>query len=150
MSLRYRDYERRRLGGSRSELSGIVYMTRKALLASSFAGFWRYWNPLFSFYLMTRVLRPLRDRGVPLAISQVLTFAVSGLVHDVAATMVLRRLVCIVTPTFVLYAAYVLVEQYAGWTLKRWPRAMRPLYHMVLLTAGYLTVRFVRDWLTRG
>jgi Membrane bound O-acyl transferase family len=59
-------------------------------LAGSFAGFWRAWNPVWTYPLRFIVLPRLR-RVVPLPMAIVLTFAVSGAVHDALLWAMARR-----------------------------------------------------------
>jgi hypothetical protein len=50
------------------------------LLAPSFAGFWRRWNPVWGYYLLYWCYRPAR-RVLPRAAAVLVTFAASGLAH---------------------------------------------------------------------
>jgi hypothetical protein len=57
-------------------------MLGRSFGAGSFAGFWRYWNPVYSYYLDRFCYRPLR-RVFPRSPAMVATFACSGfLLHD--------------------------------------------------------------------
>jgi hypothetical protein len=50
--------------------------------ASSFSWFWRYWNPVYSYYLNRFCYRPLR-KVLPRPLAKMATFAASGfLLHD--------------------------------------------------------------------
>jgi hypothetical protein len=58
-------------------------MLHRSLGAATFAGFWRYWNPIWGYYRSRYVNVPLRTimLAAPAAIA---TFAASGAIHDVA------------------------------------------------------------------
>ncbi|MEM9741049.1 MAG: MBOAT family O-acyltransferase [Pseudomonadota bacterium] len=77
-------------------------MLKRSLGASSFAEFWRYWNPIFGYYLGNRVYRPLRETGLPRVLAVIGTFLVSGAVHDVAAAVITQGVVFTCTPFFFL------------------------------------------------
>ncbi|MCB0636231.1 MAG: hypothetical protein KDC54_06420 [Lewinella sp.] len=132
----YRQYERKRLGGHGESLRGLAYMFRQSFMAPTFARFWQQWNPLFSYYLLYFCylpLRPLVKRGPAV----VLTFAATGAVHDLAASLAWRELVFICTPLFALFGGYLLVEAKLGWHLGGWPGWLRPAYHLLLMAGWY-------------
>ena len=103
-------YVRRRngvpLGGSGS-LRNMFY---RSLGAGTFAAFWRYWNPVWGYYLSRYIYTPLK-RWLPSTISLVLTFVVCGAVHDIVVSAVLGRVVNIFTPWFFLMGIGVAVSQ---------------------------------------
>ncbi len=79
--LTLRDFVRRRLGTG-NDLDQLRRMFSRAFGAGSFAGFWRYWNPVYSYYLDRLCYRPLR-RVLPRPLAVMATFACSGFfLHD--------------------------------------------------------------------
>lgn len=71
----------RRLG-SGNEMALLKTMFARSFGASTFADFWRYWNPVYGYYLQYYCYRPLR-RFLPRPVAVVLTFAASGFfLHD--------------------------------------------------------------------
>jgi hypothetical protein len=103
-------YVRRRngvpLGGSGS-MRNMLY---HSLGASTFAGFWRYWNPIWGYYLGRYIYSPLM-RWLPSTISLVITFVASGAIHDIVLSAVTGRTVFIFTPWFFLMGVGVAVSQ---------------------------------------
>ena len=83
------------LGDSKS----IRNMLERSLGAGTPAGFWQYWNPLWGYGLGKYVYTPLRKFG-PAPVALVLTFVVSGALHDLAATLVTRATTFLLTPWF--------------------------------------------------
>ncbi|WP_287008332.1 MBOAT family O-acyltransferase [Alteromonas sp.] len=61
-------------------------MLSRSLGAKSFSHFWRYWNPIWSYYLSRYVMRPL-SKWLPQWLTIMITFAVSGALHDLAVTL---------------------------------------------------------------
>ncbi len=73
------------LGDSKS-LRNMMY---RSFGAGSFGGFWQYWNPIWGYNLGKFIYSPLK-RVLPRAFAVIVTFAISGAVHDLA-TMAVRR-----------------------------------------------------------
>lgn len=128
----YRRYEARRLGGYGNTWRGLAYMLRQAFTASTFGGFWRYWNPLFSYYLLYVCYQPL-SRRLPRGLALGLTFGLSGAVHDFAASLIKGQVVFLFVPIFMLWGGMVVVEEAIGWHLRSWPHGARVLYHASLI-----------------
>lgn len=128
----YRDYERRRLGNPATQWEGIAYMFRRSFGASSFAGFWRYWNPLFSYYLSYKCYKPL-VRFLPRPPAVVLTFAASGAVHDLFASLALRRIFLLFTPVFAIFGLLVVLEERLGLNVSWAPVWLRATIHTMII-----------------
>lgn len=139
----FSQYQRRRLGPASTEWQRIVSMLGRSLSAPTFAGFWRYWNPLFSYYLYYRCYRPL-VRHVPRAPAVVLTFAVSGAVHDFFASLVLRDPFVFCTPVFAVFGLYVVAEEAVGWRLGGAPKWLRAVFHVTLIVGTVWVGQVIR------
>jgi D-alanyl-lipoteichoic acid acyltransferase DltB (MBOAT superfamily) len=101
-------YIRRRNGVPAGSSGSLRNMLRRALGAGSFAGFWRYWNPVFGYYLGRYVYRPLQ-RTMPRALALVLTFVVCGALHDLVTMAVRGSVALFFTPWFFLLGTGVVV-----------------------------------------
>lgn len=111
-------YLRRRLAGPGGDLGMLGRMFSRSFGAGSFAEFWRYWNPVYSFHLDRYCYRPLRRRRVPRSLAVIATFAASGFIlHDVPFWWGVRVLrtgtlpVPFVTVWFVAMAVFALVGE---------------------------------------
>ena len=122
------------LGGA----GALREMLRRSLGAKSFTVFWQYWNPIFGYYLGKFVFRPLRAMGLPVTLSTLITFCVSGAVHDIAASLVSQRLVFVCTPWFCLMAAV---------TRRKTANCSRCCARMAFLTSSW--IRLFRDMIAR-
>jgi len=73
-------------------------MLHRSFGAHSFRAFWRYWHPVYGYFLRYYCYLPLR-RFLPDSLSLVLTFALSGfLLHDLVAWLAVgHRLFPVVT-----------------------------------------------------
>lgn len=115
-------------------------MLARSLGAASFAGFWRHWNPVWGYALATRVYRPARRR-LPRAGAVLLTFAASGLAHDLVIIAVRRSFALVFTPWFLLVSLGVLVGERAKMDLSRWPWAARAAAHVGFIGSCFWVVR---------
>lgn len=103
-------YVRRRNGvpfGSSGSLRNMLY---RSFGAGTFAGFWRYWNPVWGYYLGRYIHAPLKY-WLPSAVSLVITFVVSGALHDAVVSVVTGRLVFVLTPWFFFMGLGVVIGQ---------------------------------------
>ncbi len=141
----YRQYERRKLGYRKNQLSGISYMLRQSFFADSFSKFWRNWNPLFSYYLLYYCYLPLQ-KFLPRFAAVVLTFALSGAVHDLAASLLLMRVTFLFTLTFAFLGLFLNIEEGLGLHIKNSPLFLRPFYHLTVITASYFLAKVVLNY----
>ena len=81
------EYVERRTGARLGQRGSLTLMLRRSLGAPTFDGFWRYWNPIWGYYLSRFIHAPLR-RFLPAAPAVVFTFVVSGAIHDAAIYLV--------------------------------------------------------------
>lgn len=96
------------LGDSKS----LRNMLRRSLGAGSFAGFWQYWNPIWGYGLGRFVYSPLK-RVLPRALAVIMTFAISGGIHDLATMAVRRSPAFLFTPLFFLLGVGVVLGRIA-------------------------------------
>jgi D-alanyl-lipoteichoic acid acyltransferase DltB (MBOAT superfamily) len=104
--------------------------------ASSFAGFWRQWNPVYGYFLYYYSYRPL-SRVMPRAPAMVITFAACGLLlHDVPAWLLTRSLLPPgVTIAFTLFGLGAALSEALHMDLSRWPFLVRAGVNLSYLTA---------------
>lgn len=157
--LEFRIYAVRCLGLSRKAIAGMTlrerrnYLLRQIFVRPFFAPslhlFWRYWNPVYGYYLGKYVYRPCR-RLFPHPVCVVITFAFCGLVlHDMLgwpAAIVYGRLPFpIITVWFTMIAVVVVVSEACRLRFDGLRASLRPLVH-----AGYLAVTLSLAHLAAG
>ena len=120
--------------GAPGSLRKMLY---RSFGARSFAGFWQHWNPIFGYYLGTYVFNPLK-RIAPPAVALVLTFVVTGIIHD-AVTMAVRQDVAFFfTPWFLFLGIGVVVSNQVSMDLSASPWGVRAITHLAYLSACLL------------
>ncbi len=117
-------------------------IVRGAFGSATPARFWRRWNPALHRFLLRSVYVPLR-RVLPHTAALILTFAVSGLGHDVLIGAFLLVTGSgwtpfpFVTVAFVVLAVVVVVFSRRRWSFERLSFAQRAVAHSLLLVAAF-------------
>jgi hypothetical protein len=106
-------YVRRRNGVPLGAAGSLRNMLHRSLGAGTFAEFWRYWNPIFGYYLGRYVNAPLKH-WLPPALSLVITFVVCGALHDAVGSAVRGSAVFLFTPWFFFMGLAVVIGQATG------------------------------------
>ena len=130
------DYVKQRSGVSLGADGSMSNMLKRSLGAKSFPLFWNYWNPIWGYYLSRNVMRPL-NRHYSASVATLLTFLVSGGLHDLAISLIRRDLVVFVTPWFALMGGLVVASNvfriaYAGYT---W--VVRMIFNLGFIVGSY-------------
>lgn len=127
------------LGDGRS----LRNMLQRSFGAASFAGFWQQWNPIWGYGLGRYVHAPLR-RALPPAVAFILTFAISGGLHDLATMAVSWSPAFLFTPWFVLLGMGAVLGRAAGMDLGKrpfWVRATVNLAYLLVCLLPALAMR---------
>lgn len=112
-------------------------MIKHSVGARSFYLFWHYWNPIWGYYLSRYVMKPL-TRYFSTGIATLLTFAVSGAIHDLVVSLVLWRGVFFFTPWFVIMSLAVLASKKFKISYGGYPLAIRMSINLTWLLACFL------------
>lgn len=104
------EYVKKRNGVALGAPGSMSNMLKRSLGAHSFYLFWQYWNPIWGYYLSSKVMKPLA-RLLPIWLAIILTFAVSGALHDLAVTLIKWQLTVFFTPWFTFMSIIVLATK---------------------------------------
>lgn len=91
------DYVRRRNGAPLGASGSLQNMLYRSFGAGTFAKFWQYWNPIWGYALGRYVYAPMH-RYIPASLALILTFTVSGAIHDLATILVRASPAFLFTP----------------------------------------------------
>ena len=125
-------YVKRRNGvplGAKSSLSNMLY---RSLGASSFKCFWQYWNPIWGYYLAYKIYTPLKQY-FPSALATLITFIVSGALHDLAVTLIKQQWIFICTPWFFLMGLVLVTTQYFSFSYRQYSWFIRASINIALI-----------------
>lgn len=84
-------------------------MLYRSFGAGSFSEFWRYWNPVFGYFLGRYIFIPLKA-CFPSGLALVMTFVFCGALHDAVSMAVRRDIAFLFTPWFFVMGVAVVVS----------------------------------------
>jgi hypothetical protein len=140
------EYVKKRNGVALGASGSMNNMLKRSLGASSFYLFWQYWNPIWGYYLSRKVMKPL-SQLLPIWLAIIMTFAVSGALHDLAITLVKGKFTFFFTPWFFFMSFLVLASKKFGISYQAHHWLIRASINIVLIVACYvLTLAFERQY----
>lgn len=94
---------------------------QRSLGAKNFSAFWNFWNPIFGYYLGTKIFKPLK-KILPVALALILTFVFCGFVHDLVTTLLRGKLSLFFSVWFLLMGLAVVVSKHFNYNLsnRKW------------------------------
>jgi hypothetical protein len=138
------EYVKKRNGVALGATGSMSNMLKRSLGAGSFSLFWQYWNPIWGYYLSSKVMKPL-SQFLPIWFAIIITFAVSGGLHDLAVTLVKWKLTFFFTPWFVLMSVLVLVTKRFSISYQKYHWVIRGSLNIAFVaTSLVVTIMFVR------
>lgn len=141
-----RQYVKKRTGVALGASGSMRNMLHRSLGASTFSGFWQYWNPVWGYYLSRYIARPVGAiTGASLA--TIVTFVVSGALHDLAVSAVKTKVIFFFTPWFLFMGLFVVITHKAGISLKGQHWGIRALFNLALIVSGFAMAQFVENQL---
>jgi len=136
------EYVKKRNGVALGASGSMGNMLKRTLGASSFYLFWQHWNPIWGYYLSCKVMKPL-SRLFPIWLAIIMTFAISGALHDLAVTLVQWRYTFFFTPWFTLMGFMVLATKRFRISYKEYHWVIRASINIALvLVCLVLTIAF--------
>ena len=115
------DYIKKRNGvplGANNSLRNMIF---RSLGAGKFSTFWKYWNPIWSFYLGKFVFKPIKTI-LPPSLSLILTFGFCGLLHDAVIMLIRWKFTLLFTPWFLIMGLWVIISNFTklDYSMYRW------------------------------
>lgn len=145
-SISLSEYVKKRSGVALGATGSMSNMLKRSLGASSFYLFWQYWNPIWGYYLSRKIMKPL-CQIFPMWLATLMTFAVSGALHDLAITLVKWKLTFFFTPWFFLMGFIVLATKKFGISFREHHWLIRASINITLIVfCLVLTQAFERQY----
>lgn len=107
-------------------------MLRRSFGSGDFAGFWRHWNPVWSYALGRFINRPLASL-LPASMALFVTFVASGFIHDLVIMALRGQFALLFTPWFGLMSLLLLT----GWKYTRYDFTARALINFVQIAVPF-------------
>lgn len=139
-------YVKRRNGVPLGDSKSLRNMLSRSFGASSFAGFWQYWNPIWGYGLGKYVYSPLH-RILPAAAALILTFIASGVIHDLVTMLVSRSVTFFFTPWFFLMGLGVVVGGAVEMDLSNRSWLLRASVNLTYLLVGVALTILIKSLL---
>ncbi|UTG22418.1 hypothetical protein [Elizabethkingia anophelis] len=113
---------------------------QRSLGAKNFSAFWNFWNPIFGYYLGTKIFKPL-NRILPIAFAVVLTFVFCGMVHDLVTTLFRGKLSLFFSVWFFLMGISVAVTKYIDYDFSKRQWIFRAIANIsIIVFCALLTI----------
>ena len=135
------DYVRRRNGVPIGAPGSLRNMLRRSFGARSIDAFWQHWNPIFGYYLGKYVFVPLK-KVCPSYVALLLTFIVTGVIHDLVTMAVRRDLAFLFTPWFFFLGTGVVLSKIGRMDIAASSWGVRAAIHSIYLS-GCLGLAFM-------
>lgn len=126
------EYVKKRNGvpfGHSKSLRNNLY---RSLGAKNFSAFWSFWNPIFGYYLGTKIFKPLK-KILPIAVALILTFIICGLVHDLVTTLFRKQFSLFFSVWFLLIGIAVMLTKIISYNLSQKPWLIRASANILIL-----------------
>ena len=140
------EYVKRRTGvplGASGSLQNMLY---RSFGAGSFAKFWQYWNPIWGYTLGRYIYAPLQ-RILPTALALVLTFTISGAVHDFVTILVRRAPAFLFTPWFFLMSLVILLGQTFNVDYSKYPVHIRIIINLIQIIGCFIPAIWLSSYM---
>jgi hypothetical protein len=94
---------------------------QRSLGAKNFSTFWNFWNPIFGYYLGTKIFKPLKKIFI-IELALIFTFIFCGLVHDLVTTIIRGKASLFFTVWFLVMGFVVAISKQINYDLshKKW------------------------------
>ena len=128
------DYVHYRNGVPLGAPGSLQNMLVRSFGAGSFAKFWQYWNPIWGYALGRYIYAPL-NRFLPASVSLILTFTISGGIHDLATMLVRGAPAFLFMPWFFLMGVVVVFGRLLKLDYSAHPFLIRVAINLSLVVA---------------
>ncbi|MCW5516030.1 MBOAT family O-acyltransferase [Muriicola sp. Z0-33] len=125
-------YVKKRNGVPLGASDSLKNMMIRSLGAGKFKNFWKFWNPIWSYYLGKYIFKPLKIILSP-ALSLILTFTFCGFIHDAVIMLLRWNFELLLTPWFLLMGFCVVLSDYAKIDYSKYPWITRALINLLII-----------------
>jgi len=140
------EFVKRRNGVPLGASGSLTSMLKRSFGANSFDNFWHYWNPIWAYYLSNYVMRPTANI-FPAALAVVITFVVSGALHDFAVLLLTGDSLFICTPWFFVMGIAVVISKTLTIDLSQHSFVIRATANTSAIVVSYLLSRSLLSFL---
>jgi len=137
------DYVKKRNGVPLGADKSLRNMMTRSLGSGTFSGFWKFWNPIWGYYLGKLVFKPLKNI-LPVSFSIILTFLFCGFLHDVAIMLFKWKFTLVLTPWFLLMGICVVISDFIKLDYSNFPWIARAFINILIIGSCLLIANQLR------
>jgi hypothetical protein len=148
MNMSLAQYIKRRNGipfGSSGSLKNNLY---RSFGAKNFSSFWNYWNPIFGYYLGTKVFKPLRKYFSSSA-ALIITFVFCGMFHDTVTSIFRWKISLFFTIWFLFMGTGVLISRYLKHNFSEKIWILRALFNLLIIGICLVLAIYFNNFLNK-
>lgn len=131
------DYVKKRTGVPMGARGSLLNMLSLSLGASTFSIFWKYWNPIWGYYLGKFIFKPLK-KILPPAFSLILTFGFCGFLHDLVIMLVRMDAALLFTPWFLLMGLWLVISDYLKLEYSNYSWLIRAFINVFIIVTCFI------------
>src|SRR5690606_1219932 len=105
---------------------------QRSLGAKNFSAFWSFWNPIFGYYLGTKIFKPLKKVFI-IELAVIFTFIFCGLVHDLVTTVIREKISLFFTVWFLVMGFGVAISKQIDYDLSHTKWIVRALVNLSII-----------------
>lgn len=141
------EYVKKRNGVPIGNSKSLRNNLSRSLGAKNFSTFWKYWNPIFGYYLGKFIFKPLK-RIFPIGIALLFTLTFCGLIHDVVTIIFRGKTSFFFTLWFLLMGLAVLISKFYkhNFAEKKW--IIRALVNLSIISTCFLMTFYITRFLS--
>lgn len=139
------EYIKRRNGVPLGHPDSLRNNLHKSLGAKNFSAFWNFWNPIFGYYLGTKIFKPLK-RVFPPAFSLILTFVFCGFVHDMVTTLIRQKISLFFSVWFLLMAVFVVASKQINYDFSKQPWLLRAFANLSIIGTCFFLTKYLNTF----
>ena len=131
------EYIKKRNGVEMGANNSLRNMMSRSLGADTFSIFWKYWNPIWSYYLGTYIFKPLKTI-LPPTLSLILTFGFCGFLHDTVIMLVRWDFALLFTPWFLMMGLWLVISDFIKLNYSKYPWIVRAFINIFIIGSCFI------------
>ncbi len=136
------EYVKKRNGVPIGHSSSLKNNLQRSLGAKNFYTFWNFWNPIFGYYLGTKIFKPLK-KILPIGVALVFTFIFCGLIHDLITTLIRGKLSLFFSVWFLLMGTAVTISKFLDYDLSNKKWIFRAFINLTIISVCLLLTNYL-------
>lgn len=126
------EYVKKRNGVPMGAKNSLRNMISRSLGAGKFSIFWKYWNPIWSYYLGKYIFKPLKNI-LPPTLSLILTFGFCGFLHDIVIMLVRWDIALLFTPWFLMMGLWLVISDFIKLNYSKYTWTVRAFINIFMI-----------------